>query len=195
MIQLSQTALLSTAPRLVVAFTLLFIAAPNARSAGIEIEIEKSKRLLIVRQGEEVRRVFHVATGRGGHGTKRRLGDKKTPEGTYRVIGFNDRSKFEYFVGLNYPNIKDALYGLKNELINRDEFDRIIKALRAGKTPPQNTALGGAIGIHGLGKETPEKIHIHDNLDWTEGCIAMRNEEVHELRKFLRVGTRVKIRQ
>ena len=56
-------------------------------------------------------------------------------------------------------------------------------------------ALGGAIGIHGLGPETPEKIHIHDNLDWTEGCIALRNDEVHELRKFLSIGTRVVIHE
>ena len=67
--------------------------------------------------------------------------------------------------------------------------------MRAGRTPPQNTRLGGAIGIHGIGEETADKLHIHDNLDWTEGCIALRNAEINELRPFLGLGTRVVIRE
>ena len=159
------------------------------------IEVDKSKRLLIVRQGEEVHKVYRIAAGRGGPGTKLVLGDKKTPVGSYRVVGFNDSSKFDYFIRLNYPNVKDAFYGLKNEVIDRAEFDTIVAALRRSKIPPQDTALGGAIGIHGLGPETDKKIHIHDNLDWTEGCIALRNDEVQELRSFISIGTRVVIKQ
>lgn len=178
--------------RLLITLLLALLASP---APAYDIEINKSNRLLIVRAGDEVLKVFRVALGRGGPGTKERLGDKKTPEGTYRVMGFNDGSKFDFFVRLNYPNVKDAFYGLENEIISRAEFDRILRALRAGRMPPQNTALGGAIGIHGIGDETPEKIHIHDRLDWTEGCIALRNREVHELRPYLTLGTRVVIRQ
>lgn len=160
-----------------------------------EIEIDKTARLLVVRAGEEILKTFRVSIGRGGNGDKSKQGDKKTPIGTYRVVGFNESSKFDTFVRLNYPNVKDAYYGLRNAVISRPEFDRIVSALRAGSLPPQNTALGGAIGIHGIGEETPDKVLIHDNLDWTEGCIALRNAEIHELRPFLGVGTRVVIRE
>ena len=165
----------------------------NALAGNFEIEIKKSQRLLIVRSGEEVVDVFQISSGRGGPGAKQKLGDKKTPVGTYRVMGFNDQSKFDYFIRLNYPNARDALNGLKSGLISRPEFDRIVSALRNNRLPPQNTALGGAIGIHGIGAETPEKLHIHTNLDWTEGCIALKNHEVHRLRPYLGVGTRVVI--
>jgi len=175
----------------------LLSAATSATGAPFdyEIEIDKTARLLVVRAGEEILRTFRVSIGRGGNGDKAKQGDKKTPIGTYRVVGFNESSKFDTFVRLNYPNVKDAYYGLRNDVISRPEFDRIVSALRAGSLPPQNTALGGAIGIHGIGEETPDKVLIHDNLDWTEGCIALRNAEIHELRPFLGVGTRVVIRE
>ncbi len=169
-------------------------SAPSG-AAPYEIEINKSNRLLIVRAGEEVLQVFRVSVGRGGPGDKQQFGDKRTPTGTYQVVGFNESSRFDYFVRLNYPNVKDAFYGLRNEVISRAEFDGIIGALRAGRLPPQHTRLGGAIGIHGIGEETPEKVHIHDRLDWTEGCIALRNYEIHALRAFLGIGTRVVIKE
>lgn len=183
------------APLLLLLAGLLLGGSLSARAAAVEIEIDKTQRLMIVREGEEVREVFPIAWGRGGPGDKQRTGDKKTPIGTYRVVGFNDSSRFDYFIRLNYPNVKDAFYGLKSAVITRPEFDRIVEALRRNRLPPQNTALGGAIGIHGIGPETPEKINIHDNLNWTEGCIALRNEFVHRLRNYVRVGTRVVIRE
>lgn len=174
---------------------LLALLCTGVIAAPYEIEVDKGKRLLIVREGNEVREVFSVAVGRGGAGDKQRTGDKKTPIGTYRVVGFNESDRFDFFVRLNYPNVKDAFYGLRNEVISREEFDRIVAALRAGRLPPQDTALGGAIGIHGIGEQTPTKLRIHDRLDWTEGCIALRNEQVRELRSYLGIGTRVVIRE
>ena len=111
--------------------------------------------------------------------------------GTYYVTGFNEKSKFDYFIRINYPNLKDAYYGYKSRKINRDEFKNIINAIRDGKQPPQNTKLGGAIGIHGIGNETQKKLLIHRNIDWTEGCVALRNFEVRELKPFVSIGTKV----
>jgi L,D-transpeptidase catalytic domain len=61
--------------------------------------------------------------------------------------------------------------------------------------PPQDTRLGGSIGIHGIGEETVEKVQIHESLDWTRGCIALRNADLHALRPYLDIGTRVVIRE
>ena len=147
----------------------------------------------MVKDGEHVEKKFSISLGRGGHGDKLRIGDNRTPIGTYRIVTFNDNSKFHYFMQLNYPNVKDAFYGLKRNLISRNDFDRIIEALRHGNLPPQNTELGGSIGIHGIGDETDEKLRIHNALDWTEGCIALTNHDVQELRRYVTVGTRVVI--
>jgi murein L,D-transpeptidase YafK len=178
--------------RLVMLLALLVANAPLF-AASYDIEVKKKQRVLLVKDGERVRATFPIALGRGGPGDKHKLGDNKTPVGTYRIVGVNDSTAFDTFLRLNYPNVKDAFYGLKSSLISRREFDRIVTALRHNQVPPQNTRLGGAIGIHGLGEETPEKVHIQNKLDWTQGCIALRNHDLHELREFIEVGTRVVI--
>lgn len=158
-----------------------------------ELEISKARRTLVVKRGDRVERTYRVSTGRGGHGDKQRSGDNKTPIGTYRIVRFNDNSRFYFFMQLNYPNVKDAFYGLKHRVISRSAFDDIIDALRNGRVPPQNTRLGGLIGIHGIGDVNTEKLQIHEALDWTEGCIALTNDDVRELRRYVDVGTVVVI--
>ena len=160
-----------------------------------EVLIYKNESKLVVTSGKNTIKSYKISTGRGGIGHKEQRGDNKTPIGTYRVVGFNEKSKFDYFIRLNYPNAKDAFYGYKSGKISLPTFRAIVKAVRSGKTPPQHTMLGGAIGIHGIGDETPEQLHIHNSLDWTEGCIALRNAEIQELRAFIQIGTRVVIKE
>lgn len=184
-------------------FTLLAFWLTRAQADGIDavgdvlphIEVVKSERVLRIKFQDEIYREFPVAVGRGGPGDKQLTGDNRTPVGIYRVVGFNDSSRFHLFIRLNYPNVKDAFYGLKNKKITRDEFDRIINALRIGELPPQNTALGGAIGIHGIGEENDKTLRIHSKIDWTEGCIALTNAEVAEVRAYVAIGTEVVIKE
>jgi murein L,D-transpeptidase YafK len=159
------------------------------------VEIVKSKRLLLIKQGDRVARQFKAATGNGGVGEKKIRGDNKTPVGVYYITGFNEGSAFDIFMRLNYPNLKDGFFALKRSLITRTEFDHIVDAQRRDALPPQNTLLGGAIGIHGIGEETADRLEIHRNIDWTKGCIALTNREIHELRSFVDVGTMVVIRE
>ena len=155
---------------------------------------KKNKELVIEKEGQVVKK-YHVATGKGGKGTKRHKGDSKTPLGVYRILKFKDSSRFHYFIQLDYPNLIDAWYGYKNQIIDADEFKRIAKAYKKREAPPQDTALGGFIGIHGLGETNDEKLTIHQELNWTEGCIALTNEEILDLKKYVGVGTPVIIKE
>jgi len=49
--------------------------------------------------------------------------------------------------------------------------------------PPQNTKLGGEIYIHGGGAGT----------DWTQGCVALADDDIKELFDSIPVGTTVRI--
>ncbi|MGH8526198.1 MAG: L,D-transpeptidase family protein, partial [Gammaproteobacteria bacterium] len=40
---------------------------------------------------------------------------------------------------------------------------------------------------------TPQKWDIHQNVNWTEGCIALTNEQIDSLRKHVGIGTKVVI--
>lgn len=173
---------------------LLVLFAGAVRAAHYDLEVSKSERVLRVKQGDKIIKIYHISFGRGGKGSKREMGDNKTPQGSYRIIGFKSDSKFYYFMQLNYPNLIDAWHGYKDRLISAREFKLIASAYRYGDVPPQNTMLGGYIGIHGLGTVNKEQLDIHSRFNWTEGCIAMRNEEIRDLRSYVSIGTRVFIK-
>ncbi|MEX2352539.1 MAG: L,D-transpeptidase, partial [Gammaproteobacteria bacterium] len=135
------------------------------------------------------------ASGKGGDGTKRQMGDNKTPLGSYRIMEFNADSRFHFFMLLNYPNSVDAWRGYKNQLISAHQFKQIIIANKSNALPPQDTSLGGYIGLHGIGDETEDVLSVHDWHNWTEGCVALRNQEISELRNFVTIGTPVHIKE
>lgn len=175
---------------------IIILSFPVAsRTTEYEIEIVKSKQELVVKNGEQTVKIYHIALGKGGKGTKRKLGDKKTPTGVYKVMDFKPDSKFRYFIQLDYPNLLDAWYGYKNQIISATEFKDIASAFKNQEKPPQSTALGGYIGIHGLGVESDEKLFIHHEYNWTEGCIALTNNEILDLKKYVAIGTRVVIKE
>ena len=163
--------------------------------APYTVEVDKSERSLIIKRDEQVVTRYKISHGRGGKGDKIRQGDNKTPVGAYRVVAFKTNSKFHFFIQLNYPNPLDAWRGYANRLISAEEFRQIMLAHRNNSKPPQSTGIGGYIGLHGIGPMNTEKQEIHRNHNWTEGCIAVNNEEIHELRKYISLGTRVVIRE
>src|SRR5260370_11094282 len=97
----------------------------------------------------------------------------------------NDKSAYYLSLGVSYPNAAHAERGLRDGLITKGQYDAIMRALKAKKGPPQNTALGGDIYIHGNGAGS----------DWTWGCAALVNEDIRDLFDAVRVGTPVKIEQ
>jgi murein L,D-transpeptidase YafK len=169
-------------------------AAANENTSPYSLEVNKSAQELLVRNGDEVVKRFHIAFGRGGEGTKIRRGDNKTPTGTYRILDFKANSRFHFFMLLNYPNTVDAWHGYIDNRINAREFKQIIMANRNNSVPPQDTVLGGYIGLHGIGEMNEDKLSIHQRENWTEGCIALTNEEISELRNYVTIGTQVLIR-
>jgi len=169
------------------------ISSPVSASDDIELLVLRSQHELIVKQNGMTLRTFKVAFGSGGKKAKRREGDHTTPKGKYQINRVRDSDRFHVFIQLNYPNMNDAKRALKNHSISRQQYRDILDAHNKGKLPPQNTALGGAIGLHGIGLETKDKIEIHQVADWTQGCIAMRNNEIEELSRYIDVGTAITI--
>ena len=148
---------------------------------------------LVIMRGQQPVQVFHqVALGSSGAGLKFRRGDNKTPLGVFRVGWINDHSRFKKFIGLDYPNLDYAEQALREHRIDRLTYERIRAAWISGHTPPQDTPLGGQIGIHGVGFGDPS---IHSaGINWTSGCVALDNSQIDALRPWVKVGMRVEIR-
>ena len=176
-------------------FLILLLSLPLVQASEYQLLISKKNNELVIEKEGEVVKKYHIATGKGGKGTKRKQGDSKTPQGVYRISKFKESNRFHYFIQLDYPNLVDAWYGYKNKIIDAKEFKSIATAYKNREIPPQDTKLGGFIGIHGLGVENEKKLAIHQDINWTEGCIALTNEEINDLRKFVDVGTPVIIKE
>lgn len=147
---------------------------------------------LEVRQGERAVAVFdHIAIGRAGVTLDKHAGDNRTPLGVFHIGWINRKSKYHLFFGLDYPSLPYARRGWRAGLIDDHTFRDMILASFENTVPPQDTPLGGYIGIHGLGRADPR---IHRRFDWTRGCIALTNEEIERLARWVGVGTTVVIR-
>jgi murein L,D-transpeptidase YafK len=53
---------------------------------------------------------------------------------------------------------------------------------------------GGNILIHGIKNGLPWVGASHAEIDWTKGCIAVADEEMEEIYKFVPNGTIIEIR-
>jgi len=147
------------------------------------IVVKKAERKLFLYSDDKLVRTYPVGLGLSPVGDKVRQGDRRTPEGEFYVFTKNDHSAFYLSLGLSYPNAAHAERGLREGLITKGQYAAVMQALRAGTGPPQNTALGGDIYIHGNGSSS----------DWTWGCVALEDKDVRELFYAIPIGTPVRI--
>ena len=161
----------------------------NAAALPVPLEsprivVKKAQRKLFLYSDDKLIRTYRVGLGLSPVGDKVREGDRRTPEGDFYIFTKNDKSAFYLSLGISYPNATHAARGLRDGLINQTQYDTIMQALKAHKTPPQNTKLGGDIYIHGNGSRS----------DWTWGCVALEDADIRELFDAVSVGTPVTIR-
>ncbi|RRQ20651.1 L,D-transpeptidase family protein [Thiohalobacter thiocyanaticus] len=169
----------------------LAAAGVGAGQPAVWLRIDTAAlELHVMRGGERLRTYSGIAIGRYGTTAAKRVGDGMTPLGEFRIVRIAARTDFHRFYGLDYPNLSHARAGLQAGRITATQFERIRQALRQETEPPQHTALGGYIGIHGLGDGDSA---IHADFNWTEGCIALTNEQVDDLAQWIDKGTRVVI--
>jgi murein L,D-transpeptidase YafK len=159
--------------------------------AVVVVDVDSARREMRVLRDDRVLAVFdHVSVGRWGVTEEKLLGDGKTPRGYFRIAWMRTNGEFGPFMGLDYPSLARAEKGFAAGEISQGEFDAIRKAHAEGRVPPQDTKLGGQIGIHGLGRANPR---IHRELNWTKGCIALTNAQMSQLMRLVGKGALVRI--
>ena len=136
-------------------------------------------------------RFHNIAIGSGGTAKEHLRGDDTTPLGIFHVAWINRKSRFGTFFGLDYPSQGLTVRAYIDGAITEDEFDQFVDAFRHHRLPPQNTHLGGRIGIHGVGRGNPR---IQQSIDWTDGCVAVTNRDINRLAQWIHIGTKVVIR-
>ncbi len=145
--------------------------------------IRKKVRKLEVFDNGKLIKSYAIVLGFTSEGGKETEGDGKTPEGEFYIFTKNPNSRFFLSLGVSYPSTADAKRGLEQKLISLEDHDAIVEAINNKQMPLQKTRLGGEIYIHGGGTLT----------DWTDGCVALKNEEMKELFDAIPLGVAVKI--
>lgn len=152
-------------------------AGQQAMSTGPALQEPESADMVLVYKGRrtmylmhdgKVIRSYQVALGRNPFGHKNQEGDGRTPEGGYLIDWRNPNSDFHLSMHISYPRPQD-----------------FTAASAAGKDP------GGAIMIHGLPNGRTADQVGHPRFDWTNGCIAVSNEEIEEIWRLVNDGTAI----
>jgi murein L,D-transpeptidase YafK len=159
----------------------LTVATPTVRRTPIvgvkgilaadSIVVEKAKHTLTLYLAGFPVRTYGVALGKEPTGDKVRIGDNRTPEGLFRIDFKNPQSKYHMALHISYP---DAAH---------------IQRARA-----LGVATGGDIMIHGLPPAFKDYGAAHRETDWTEGCIAVTDQEIEEIWRAVPAGAPIQIK-
>ncbi|MEZ8439292.1 murein L,D-transpeptidase family protein [Vibrio splendidus] len=154
-----------------------FYTLPDA-SSGLDpllqvvtlVKVDKSKRRMYLLKGEEVVQEFRIALGKQPKGHKRFEGDNRTPEGQYQLDYVMEESDFYRSVHINYPRSSDMQWAQKNDV-----------------------DPGGNIKIHGIKNGERRSPSFIQSFDWTDGCIALTNQDMDEFIQLVKMGTPIHI--
>jgi len=131
--------------------------------------LKAERRLLLLRE-DTLLASYDVALGSSPVGPKERRGDRRTPEGHYEIDWRLEDSDYHRALHVSYPNAVDRARA------------------RAARVAP-----GGGIMIHGLPSGLDEIGADHRSGDWTDGCIAVTNEEMDQIWELIPDGTPIDI--
>lgn len=147
-------------------------AAPPERLTADRVVVDKSERRLRLIKAGQVVREYRIALGDAPAGHKIEQGDERTPVGDYVLDWRNPDSRFYKSIHVSYPNERDRFF-----------------ARAMGHDP------GGMIMIHGKPNyiSSTRVLAEYDRRDWTDGCIAVKNEEMDEIWAAVKYGTPIRI--
>ncbi|TBU88506.1 hypothetical protein DNJ95_16500 [Stutzerimonas kirkiae] len=132
--------------------------------------LKSERQLQLISQGQVIRH-YRISLGKLPMGAKLEEGDLRTPEGIYWIDWRKRSEKYNLAMHISYPNTHDAA-----------------RARAAGVNP------GGMIMLHGtpVDDEFPE--WFFHTLDWTDGCIALKNADMREVWRLVPNRTLIEIR-
>jgi murein L,D-transpeptidase YafK len=132
------------------------------------VVVYKAERILQLKRAGRVLKTFPIALGRDPKGPKLQEGDGRTPEGVYTLDWRKPDSQFYRALHISYPREGESVH-----------------ATRWGVSP------GGHIMLHGLPNGVSAERIGHPRRDWTNGCIALTNEEIDEIWARVEDGTTI----
>lgn len=145
-------------------------ADDSAESVDRVIVLKQERTLQLMSHGK-ILKTYKVALGGTPVGPKVQEGDHRTPEGIYVLDHRNVHRQYYKSIHISYPNAADR-----------------------AKAAKLHVPTGGDIFLHGLPNGYRAIGSAHRFRDWTDGCVAVTDEEIDEIWKLVADGTPIEIR-
>lgn len=142
------------------------------------VYIDKTNYLVALVYRRKRIRQYRAVFGPDRLKDKMKEGDRCTPEGWFKILSKKEHSNWQKFILLDYPN--DSSYAKFN---NRKRTGQIASSAQ----------IGGSVGIHGTFLSGVRMIDW--GMGWTDGCIAMKPEDIEDFYQFVWPGTRVYVKR
>ena len=161
---------------------------------NVSLVIDRKTYTLSVYEDEILVKSFRASFGRVINRPKIKAGDGATPVGEYRICSIDTAVTYYKFFKINYPSLNDAVEALKKGWISQREFNDIKFQYYYENCTQFHRILGGNIGIHGIGRFNYILKNLPFVFNWTDGSIALSDEDIDELYSIIKVGTKVVIK-
>jgi len=153
-----------------IALIMLVPALAQARETADFVYVDKSESKLYLSKDGVIFKEYRVTFGMNPIGPKIQEGDNRTPEGLYMLDYKKENSDFYKSIHISYPNRED-----------------LRRARQLGVDP------GGDIMIHGLRQDLVPYEYLMNEFNWTNGCIALTNQDVEDLWNYVEVPVPIRI--
>lgn len=146
-------------------------ALSNAIEKADRVVVVKSSKTLSLYRDQKLIRAFPVVFGANPIGHKQQEGDERTPEGQYTLDFKKADSAFYKAIHISYPSAQD-----------------VESARKRGVSP------GGSVMIHGQKNHLGWASFISQHFNWTNGCIALTNEDMELVWQAVDAGTPIEVK-
>lgn len=152
------------------------IKKPEPKDNPYYIVISKKSYELKVYDDKGWYATYPCVFGSSDFRDKYMAGDKRTPEGNFKIILKRNNTQWKYELLLNYPN---------------EESYKKFDERKAEGLIPRSARIGGGIAIHATRPQEEWTVDYYQN--WTDGCISLKYHEAADLYSYIPVGTPVTI--
>jgi len=153
------------------------LGAPGEKDRQqVSLLVEKSLHRVTVYYNSQPLKTYEAVFGTAPEGDKRFEGDRKTPEGIFRIYDLYPHDEWSKFIWLDYPTPHSWRKHLRSKLTGEIGI---------------STTIGGQIGIHGVPEGADGFIDVRSN--WTWGCVSLKNADVDEIYEYVTQGSVVEI--
>lgn len=146
------------------------LASVQAEAPAIDkvLVLKSEQKLHLMHRGEVVKS-YRVSLGKK-QGPKQYEGDQRTPEGIYWINWRQHSKKYNLAMHISYPNANDLKHAYS-----------------------LNKPAGGMIMLHGTPTDEDYPEWYFRTLNWTDGCIALTNDDMREVWKLVPDNTLIEI--